>query len=263
MLREVPLHSFSERELDAYLNWLAEQPMSLTERVEFLARKSVGQPYRLHLLGEFPFELIDPDPMYCLSASDCVTFVEQTYAMALASDWESFFTTLQRLRYKDGEVGMLARNHFVEADWNVNNAWLFEDVTGRIGSSDVRTMELTIDRTAFFEQKRPGLGEGLPKQQWKDVFIPRDAIPRVLTLLRTGDVVEFVRGDGSSPYVGHMGLVACTSDGGVELIHSATPVVRSEPLLDYVAGRGSVHGVKVLRAREGAEAGAAIRTNAD
>ncbi len=259
-LRAQPLHSFSEPELDVYLKWLSGQELSLAQRVELLARKAVGQRYRLHLLGEFPIELIDPDPMYCLSASDCVTFVEQTYAMALSGDWASFFSTLQRIRYKDGDVGMLTRNHFVEADWNVNNAWLFEDVTGRIGSSSIRRMELTIDRAAFFEKKQRGLGESIPNQPWEDVYIPRDSLPAVLPLLRTADVVEFVRGDPANPYVGHMGLIARAKDGKVVLIHSTKPAVRAEPLIDYVTGRKNVMGVKVLRPKDGAGAAADLGT---
>ncbi len=102
-LQKAPLYSFSERDVDAYLKYLHETEPEPIKRVMHLARKNIGQPYEIYLLGEAPHEMYDPDPMYCLNKSDCVTFVEHTYAMALSSDWPGFFKTLQRLRYKDGK----------------------------------------------------------------------------------------------------------------------------------------------------------------
>ncbi len=88
VLQTAPLHTFNEREVDVFLKWLAERPLQTSERVARLGRQTIGQPYRLFLLGEHPFELYDPDPMYCLSASDCVTFIEQTRLDAELLDYE-------------------------------------------------------------------------------------------------------------------------------------------------------------------------------
>ena len=130
-LQSAPLYTFNEKDVERYLGWLEEHEKDPIQRVIHLARKNIGQPYEIFLLGEGPFETYDPDPMYCLQQSDCVTFVEHTFAMALSRDWAGFFKTLQRLRYKDGKVGMLTRNHESVADWDPNNAWLFEEITGR------------------------------------------------------------------------------------------------------------------------------------
>src|SRR2546430_371168 len=132
-LTAAPLYSFSEKDVDASLKHLAETEPDPIQRVIHLGRKDIGQPYEIYLLGEGPYELYDPDPMYCLEKSDCVTFVEHTYAMALSRDWPSFFRTLQRLRYKEGKIGMRTRNHESVADWDPNNAWLFEEITSRLG----------------------------------------------------------------------------------------------------------------------------------
>lgn len=183
VLQTAPLHTFNERELDVFLKWFSEEPLQTRERVARLGRQTVGQPYRLYLLGEYPFELYDPDPMYCLAASDCVTFVEQTYAMALSRDWPSFFQTLQRIRYKKGRVGVLTRNHFTEADWNINNAWLFDDVTEDVAGREVRTMTSSIDRAAFFAKF--GIICPVPVQQFVGSYIPRAQLPVAARRLKT------------------------------------------------------------------------------
>src|SRR3954471_12181541 len=164
-LKEAPLYSFNERDVDAYLGYLHDAEPDPIKRVVHLARKNIGQPYAIYLLGEYPYELYDPDPMYCLEKSDCVTFVENTYAMALSHDWPGYFKTLQRLRYKDGKVGMLTRNHESVADWDPNNGWLFEEITAKLaGGSKTKPMHLVWQPSAFFA--RWGIGQDL-----KDVTV--------------------------------------------------------------------------------------------
>lgn len=244
-LHDTPLYRFNEREVDAYLQWLSTQPMTPQERVVHLARKSVGQPYRLYLLGEHPFELYDPDPLYCLSASDCVTFVEHVHAMALSHGWASFFRTLQRIRYKNGEIGILTRNHFVEADWNVNNAWLFEDMTAPLAGGGARPMCVRTDRAKFFS--RFGLGGDLPVAEIETAYIPRVCLVEVSARLRDGDVVEIVRDSEQGAYVSHVGLLAHDASGCVTILHATRPRVCEEPLASYLSRHEDVAGIKVLR----------------
>lgn len=224
-----------------------------TERVVQLARMNLGQPYDIYLLGEFPFEDYDPEPIYCLSRSDCVTFCEHMYAMALAEDWATFVQNLQRLRYKDGVIGMLTRNHYTEADWDRHNAFLFEDQTEKLGGGKVWTpLTATIRRAAFF--KKHGIGQDIPEEKFEGSFIPKDRVPEILGELRTGDFVNIVRGDAKSQWVGHTGLIAHADDGTVDFLHSAAPAVREQPLLDYLARDRRCVGIKILRLRPDADA---------
>lgn len=247
-LPRAPLHTFSELEIDRYLRWLSDQDSTAIQRVVKLARQSVGQPYRLGLLGEFPFELHDSDPLYCLSASDCVTFVEQTFAMALAGDWPFFVQTLQRIRYRDGVIGLRSRNHFMEADWNVNNAWLFEDVTATLGGrAEVKPMQTRIDRAALLA--RHGVSADVPIQVWEDSYVPRKCLPAAWSALRDGDLVEIVKGNDEWQYVSHVGIVLHDSVGRPTIIHATPPAVREESLEDYLAGHPELLGLKFLRLR--------------
>ena len=115
-----PLYTFNEAELARYLGHLQTQEPNLHKRLLRLARQAKGQPYDIYLLGEFPFEVHDTEPLYCLSRSDCLTFCEHMYAMALSDDFWVFLRALQRIRYRDGEIGMVTRNHYTLADWNRN-----------------------------------------------------------------------------------------------------------------------------------------------
>lgn len=250
-LRAAPLYTFTDAELDAYLKWLPGAEPQTLNRVVRLARQNVGQPYQLGLLGEGPGAPYDADPTCCLSASDCVTFVEHTYAMALTHDWPSFYDTLQRIRYRDGRIGFWTRNHFTESDWNVNNAWLFDDITASLAPGVTAPMRVVIDRAAFF--KKWGLETSIPTEVFETFYLPLGRLADVLPRLQDGDVVEIVRGTPEAPYVGHMGLILHAADGTVTILHSARPAVREQPLAAYLQGYPGCLGVKILRPAEGSE----------
>jgi hypothetical protein len=247
-LQAAPMYSFSEREVDAYLKFLHQSEPDEMKRVIHLARKNIGQPYAIYLLGEFPYETYDPDPMYCLDKSDCVTFVEHTYAMALSRDWPSFFKTLQRLRYKDGKVGMLTRNHESVADWDPNNAWLFEEITAKLGEGKATVpMHMTWRPAKFFAKWN--IGQDMPDVTVESVYIPRDRVSSILSELKDGDVVHIVRGNDREQYVGHFGMVGHGPNGEVNMVHSAEPAVREQGILDYLEKNRNTLGLKFLRAK--------------
>jgi hypothetical protein len=274
-LRAKPLYDFTEPEIDVYLKQLAANEPDLRKRIIHLARKNIGQPYELYLLGEAPYETHDPQPIYCLGKSDCLVFTEHTYAMALSHDWSSFMKMLQRIRYRDGKLGVTTRNHYTEADWNISNRWLVEDITQDLAGDKAVTFEQAIDRKKFFKN-RYKLDVEVPIEQHKDIFIPFEAIDQAKRDLQDGDFVNIVRGTvrkdappsdlastfGGNAWVGHVGLIVHGEDGEVNLIHSAEPQVREEPIDQYIArytknlkeldakGKPRLLGFKFLRLRD-------------
>jgi hypothetical protein len=222
-----------------------------------------------------PFEPYDPQPLYCLGKSDCLVFSEHTYAMALSHNWPSFMKMLQRLRYRDGKIGVATRNHYTEADWNISNRWLVEDITAKLAGDAAVKFEQSIDRARFLKG-RYGLDVDIPVERHKDIFLPFEEIERAKGELRDGDFVNVVRGVvskeapptenseiiGGNAWEGHVGLIAHRDDGEVHMIHSTTPKVREEPIDEYIArstknlseddakGKARLLGFKFLRLRD-------------
>ena len=228
-----PLYKFSPQELDKYLAFLQKYEPDLQKRIQHLAKQAVGQPYEIYLLGEFPFEIYDTQPLYNLEKSDCVVFSEHIYAMALSDNWKKFFTMLQRIRYKDGIISILTRNHFTEADWVINNSWLIENITEKLPSVKFRKVKTIIDRAKFFSKW--DLGQDIPIQELEWAYIPASEVSKAIKHLKTGDFVNVVRGfTPESVFVGHVGIISVEEDGTVNLIHSTTPEVKIESLIDYM-----------------------------
>jgi len=240
-----PLYQFTETEVGLYLGHLQKTEPDLRRRVLHLARKNIGQPYDLYLLGEMPFETHDPQPLYCLTKSDCVVFSEHVYAMALSSDWTGFMRLLQRIRYKDGEIGVVTRNHYTESDWNPSNRWLVRDATAELAGGKAVRFEGKIDRARFL-LSRYKLTVEHPVVHHQDLYLPYTEVARVLGKLKEGDFINVVRGVvrpdapvndtfGGNAWIGHVGIVAHGPDGTLNMIHSAEPAVREEPLAEFIA----------------------------
>ncbi len=229
-LKSKPLYKFTPKELDTYLGYLQAIEPDLRMRVQHLAKKCLGQPYQIFLLGEFPFEIYDPQPLYSLDKSDCVVFSEHIYAMALSYDWKSFFYMLQRIRYKNGEIGLATRNHYTEFDWDVNNSWLVQDVTEELAGDQTAWETTIVNRAKFLSQW--GIGQLIPADTVKWSYIPYELLPRFIDKLQPGDFVNIVRGYENNKYVGHVGLITRSEEGMINFLHSTNPKVKEEPILD-------------------------------
>jgi hypothetical protein len=268
-----PLYKCSEAEVDKYLKFLSATEPDLRKRIVHLARKNIGQPYELYLLGEMPFEPYDPQPIYCLGKSDCLVFSEHTYAMALSHDWPGFMRLLQRIRYRDGQLGVATRNHYTEADWNISNRWLVEDITAELAGDKAIKFHEKIDRSRFLKG-RYGLSVSIPVEEHDDIYLPYQEIERAKSRLQDGDFVNVVRATsksnsspqneifGGNAFVGHVGLIGHGPNGEVDFIHSSEPRVREQTIDSYIsqstkdlaakdkAGKPRLVGFKFLRLRE-------------
>lgn len=233
LLKQKPLFDFEPKDVDQYIAYTQLKYPNLRDRVDHLARKNLGQPYDIYLLGEYPFELTDEQPLFDLKSSDCVVYSEHVYAMALSKNWKEFFSMLQRIRYKNGVIGFTTRNHFTEADWIVNNSWLVQDITETLGDGITQKVTTRIPKERFFRSR--GI-ENPPKNEVLDwSFIPANQVSSILPQLKTGDFVNVVRGfNGSGFYVGHVGLISVEEDGTVYFIHSTEPEVRKQTLESYM-----------------------------
>ena len=221
------LFQMAPGEVDRYISSMQAAEPDLRKRISAIGRRNIGQPYMLNLLGEFPFQLHDMLPMFSLEKSDCVVFVEHTYAMALSHSWDEFFWMLQRIRYKDGIVGVASRNHYTEVDWNINNRWLVSDVTVALGGPAVQTYAMEVDRAKFLQTVHKTV-HAVPVQQTREHYIAKHALSKILPQLQDGDMLNVVSVRAGVHGVSHVGLIAIDKNGRRNFLNSAEPHVREE-----------------------------------
>lgn len=112
----------------------AVMELPLPQRLEKISSMFLGRPYLLGALGEGVSGRYDQYPLFRVDAFDCLTFVETVLALTLADSPDSFDRMMKKIRYQDGRVSFLMRNHFTDLDWNPHNQanGLIKDVTMNI-----------------------------------------------------------------------------------------------------------------------------------
>ncbi len=221
-------------EADRYIAAIHQGEPDLRKRIAAIGRRNIGQPYKLNLLGEYPYQLHDTLPMFSLEQSDCVVFAEHTYAMALSRSWEEFFWMLQRIRYKDGVVGVATRNHYTEVDWNTNNSWLLTDISAQLAGADGPAYALRVDRARFLKT-RHHTDSSLPVQTSREAYVAAEQVAAIAGQLQDGDFVNVISTRNGEYWASHVGLVVTGADGRRNFLNSAEPQVREESFDAFIA----------------------------
>lgn len=110
-------------------------------REHYIGEKYLGAKYATNPLGEG--KKPDTDPLIRTDAFDCTTFVETSLA-------DGDVDKLTKIRYKDGKIDFLNRNHFIETDWIKNNADIVENVSADYGKTATKTVK--IDKKSWFKK---------------------------------------------------------------------------------------------------------------
>jgi hypothetical protein len=108
----------------------------------FSGQSFLGAPYQNSPLGEGGMAP-DTDPLIRFDAFDCTTFVETVIA-------KGNLNKLNKIRYKDGKISFLNRNHFIESDWLTNNQDIVQNVSADYATTSTRSV--TIDKAAWFKK---------------------------------------------------------------------------------------------------------------
>jgi Protein of unknown function (DUF1460) len=228
------IYQMTPAEASRYIAYIHQAEPDLRRRIAAIGRKNIGQPYVLNLLGEYPFELHDSLPMFSLDHSDCVVFAEHTYAMALSQSWEEFFWMLQRIRYKDGVIGVATRNHYTEVDWNVSNRWLLTDISEQLAGAGGPSYAMTVDRSKFLKT-RHNTERSLPVQVSSEHYVPKERVLDIAARLNDGDFVNVISTRNGEYWASHVGLVVVDANGRRNFLNSAEPQVREESFEAFVA----------------------------
>jgi hypothetical protein len=221
-------------EAGRYVAWQHQAERDLRKRIAAIGRKNIGQPYTLNLLGEFPFEVHDDLPMFSLDHSDCVVFAEHTYAMALSQSWEEFFWMLQRIRYRDGVIGVKTRNHYTELDWDVQNRWLVTDVSEKLAGANTAYYDMTVDRAKFLKT-RHHTEASIAVETSRQGYVPKERVAEIASQLQEGDFVNVISTKNGEYWASHVGLVVLGPNGERHFLHSSEPKVREETFESFIA----------------------------
>ncbi len=176
----------------------AAASLPINQRVLALSEGFKGAKYVVSPLGEGTGP--DPDPLERYDAVDCLTFVEEVIALAIAPDDDHVLSTLTCLRYGPAEATYENRNHVMEAQWlprNVDKGYL-KDVARQYAKDFTRTASKKLTEENW--QTTAGKSLNLsPSGQVRGTFnldmVPVAHALEVLKTVPSGTVVVVIRAD--------------------------------------------------------------------
>lgn len=132
------------------------QSSTMSSRIEIISSQFLGKPYLLGALGEGHKGRYNQMPLYRTDAFDCETFVDTVLALALAGNQLQFKQCINQVRYQDGNVSFIHRNHFTCLDWNKNNQLqgFVKDITQTIQNKNQQSVaafaSARIDKPSWY-----------------------------------------------------------------------------------------------------------------
>ena len=229
-----PLSELDTEQIDAGLRRSAAEDRSFDQRLYDAARDALGTPYQDGPLGEGPEGKYDTDPRVDFGKVDCVTYVEQTVALATASSYDEMFANLQKIRYHGAKTDFENRNHFMISDWIANNPFNV-DVTDELGV-ETDKVSRTISRKGFFERvKAPGLGVHTPDEEITLSIVPTAKTKQAEEYMPSPSLIVFV-GKVDWLFSLHCGLYLRDENGRGRLYHGSLKAgeVVEVDLADYM-----------------------------
>ncbi len=268
LLISVSAFASPREEAKDFLNRYAGQK-STQVRLDLFSRLFVGLPYGAGgPLGEGETGRYDQDPLYRFDTFDCTTFVETIVSLALTSNVDQFEDMMDKIRYENGEVDYLKRNHFPSLQWipyNVENG-LLEEINDqvlarseqklaeavislpgwlkKIKLEEIKVPMASVEEKQFLLQELRSLAANYSPVTARLMYLPINTLvanPALLKRIPHATIVNFVRPNwdltdliGTHMNVSHQGLIFRKRDGLFLRHASTTGKVKDELLLDYL-----------------------------
>ncbi|MFH1727537.1 MAG: N-acetylmuramoyl-L-alanine amidase-like domain-containing protein [Pseudomonadota bacterium] len=209
-INTIRFKNLAKEKIDAYLKTEVRNSLSFHERISFDSEGFLGMPYSLNAVGEGPESQYENYPLYNFQETNCMAMIEHVLAIALSNSFEKFYENLIKIRYKNGEIDIRKRNHYVYADWLLNNTWLLADITKDLlkDKANQYTLKRTISHLSFFKNKGFDNLKDLEKDKTITInYIPFTLIKEIRNQLRPGDILSLIIKNKPDLFVSHLMLL--------------------------------------------------------
>lgn len=227
------------------------------------AKHFLDAPYVGHTLDSNSVEQL----VVNLDRFDCMTFVETVLALSIdyVSDnpsYENFVATLQKIRYRGGEIkGYASRLHYT-SDWIYDNTQkgIVTDRTKSLGGLPYRPIlnymsthpqsynQLKDNRAAVDSMRTIEKQINLRKAM---NYIAKARVSSVAKNINSGDIIMITTSAAGLDY-GHVGF-AIKEGNVLKFIHASSDqkkvVITATPLHTYLLNVKSFTGISVLKAK--------------
>jgi len=199
------IDKYSKKEINEFLNDKSLRNLIITKRMEFYSELFIGLKYYLKSVGDGENSYYDTNPLVNFNKTNCMAYCEHVIDLSISDSWENFFNNLQYIRYKKGIISIVTRNHYIMADWILNNSWLFYDATLKVSPEGYEKTTRTISHKDFFKSKKIYDLQNIIDDRTITInYIPKDNINKVCGNFQSGDIFAIVLSNKKNIFIGHL-----------------------------------------------------------
>ncbi|MEB8346399.1 DUF1460 domain-containing protein [Flavobacteriaceae bacterium KMM 6898] len=199
-----------------------------------------------------------------LQGLDCTTYVENVLVFGSMlrkhkTDFDSFTSTLEQIRYEDGKMdGYASRLHYFSYWIRDNeNKGLLQDITADIGGIAInKEINFMGTHRALYPFLKNDQNFNRILQMEKSLngqpicYLPQNQISANEHLIQSGDIIALTTSIKGLD-ITHTGFATREADGRIHLLHASTGTMQVEvsdlPLVDYLKKIKSNTGIMVVR----------------
>ena len=237
---------------------------NVNEIIVKTAQYFLESPYDAHTLDSNSVEQL----VVNLDRFDCLTFVETVLALSLDymtdnPSYTNFTSTLQKIRYRNGNIcGYTSRLHYT-SDWIYDNTQkgLVTDRTKDLGGIPFRPIVnyMSTHPQNYEQLKNNHAAVDSMRTIEKQInlrkavnFIPKVRVSSVAKNINSGDIIMITSSIAGLDYA-HVGF-AIKDNGVLKFIHATSHqhkiAITSGTLAQYLLNVKSFTGISVLRAKQ-------------
>lgn len=184
----------------------------LAQRIDAISALWLGKPYQLGPLGEGLGGEIDSDPITRYDVFDCLTYVEEVMALAMAPDPRRAHELRMAMRYTQAPANYENRRHFMLAEWipgTEQDGWM-RDITAELPGAEPRSKTVTSQTWAGWKKRKgfPLSDARLPVGTMDFHILPLSVSSETLAAIPDGAVIFTVRAlwDHLPIAISHVGI---------------------------------------------------------
>ncbi|MDZ7821492.1 MAG: DUF1460 domain-containing protein [Candidatus Marinimicrobia bacterium] len=258
-----PIGNMSHAQIDSMLQANVLAGYTVTDRIEIYSEMFLGTPYSWTATGDGPYALRERYPLVNFDSTNCMVYCEHVLALSISDSWDNFFNNLQKIRYRDGIIGMKTRNHYTMADWLPENRWLLDDVSREVGGEFTKSLTRTISHEEFFRKK--GITDmryvKLDRSMTVD-YVPTEHLGQVKKKIRSGDIVALLHAKKDDIFSAHMLMIVEKPDGlyfrEASTSNNSTFETPYETWLEQKSGSERYAGLAFMRVRDDVNTAGAV-----
>ena len=198
----------------------------IADRMAAISAPLLGLPYLVNGHGEGVTPDADPPARY--DTFDCLTFLEEILALAMAGDPVGAPVLRDGLRYRNGEASYANRHHFMMAQWVPENiaAGFVKDITHTLG--ETHRIEKEVNRQTWKNwQGSHGFElelDALPVGRFGLNVLSLDAAEAAVDRIPAGAIILTIRQpkEWKPIIVSHVGFMVPTAEGEAPRVRHAT-----------------------------------------